>query len=111
VIIGPRAVGQVPKARDAPRAPRLLMAALVLLLGLLALASAAQGAGGDLDPTFNGDGKVLTDFRAAESANAVAVQGNGKLVVAGLHRQRRVLLRLRARTLPPRRQHRPKLRW
>ena len=44
----------------------------------------AQAAAGDLDPTFGIGGKVTTDLgRSADSANAVAVQADGKLVVVG----------------------------
>jgi uncharacterized delta-60 repeat protein len=39
---------------------------------------------GSLDPTFDGDGKVTTDFLGgAESANGVAIQGDGRIVTAG----------------------------
>jgi uncharacterized delta-60 repeat protein len=41
---------------------------------------------GTLDPTFNGTGKVLTDFTGSgsfESAHALAIQSDGKIVVAG----------------------------
>src|SRR5881394_84264 len=38
----------------------------------------------DLDTSFSGDGKVITDFGGANDvAHAVAVQGDGKIVVAG----------------------------
>jgi uncharacterized delta-60 repeat protein len=60
-----------------------LIVPLALLLGLLVLAPAARGAGGDLDRTFGGDGKVLTDFGAVEGVAAVAVQSDGKIVAAG----------------------------
>jgi hypothetical protein len=41
-------------------------------------------AGGGLDPTFSGNGKLATDFGGlADQANAVAVQPNGKIVVVG----------------------------
>jgi uncharacterized delta-60 repeat protein len=44
----------------------------------------AQAAAGDLDPTFGIGGKVTTDLgRSVDSANAVAVQADGKLVVVG----------------------------
>jgi uncharacterized delta-60 repeat protein len=59
--------------------------ALALLVGLLALPSAARGAG-ELDPTFSGDGKVLTDFGALDNANDVAIQPDGKIVAAGATR-------------------------
>jgi len=38
---------------------------------------------GSLDNSFDGDGKVTTDFGALESGNAIAVQANGKILVAG----------------------------
>ena len=43
---------------------------------------------GDLDPTFDGDGVVMTDFGlpfsfSLDNAAAVAVQADGKIVVAG----------------------------
>ena len=37
----------------------------------------------DLDSTFGDDGKVITDLGGFESANAVAVQKDGKIVAAG----------------------------
>src|SRR4051812_41717424 len=38
----------------------------------------------DLDPSFSGDGKVTADFGGADDvAHAVAVQADGKIVVAG----------------------------
>jgi uncharacterized delta-60 repeat protein len=41
-------------------------------------------AGGTLDPTFGGDGRVITRIgHGGAVANAVAVQPNGKLLVAG----------------------------
>jgi uncharacterized delta-60 repeat protein len=38
---------------------------------------------GALDPTFGGDGKVTTHFDGGGSAMAVAIQADGKIVVAG----------------------------
>jgi uncharacterized delta-60 repeat protein len=40
---------------------------------------------GSLDTTFGGDGKVMTDFMMGgpDEANAVALQGDGKIVAAG----------------------------
>jgi uncharacterized delta-60 repeat protein len=38
---------------------------------------------GSLDTTFDGDGKVTTDFGAGDSAYSVAIQSDGKIVVAG----------------------------
>jgi uncharacterized delta-60 repeat protein len=54
-----------------------------LLIWLLVLPSAALGAG-ELDPSFGGDGKVVTDFGPNDLANDVAIQADGKIVAAGL---------------------------
>jgi hypothetical protein len=43
----------------------------------------AQAADGDLDPTFGSGGKVTTDFNGTDVANALAIQSDGKIVVAG----------------------------
>jgi len=40
-------------------------------------------ANGGIDNTFSGDGKLTTNFNGADGANGVAVQQNGKIVVAG----------------------------
>src|SRR3954470_862499 len=51
---------------------------------ILATAPAARAAPGDLDPTFGGDGVVRTDLTPAEDDGfAVAIQPDGKMVVAG----------------------------
>jgi len=39
---------------------------------------------GSLDTTFSGDGKLLTNFGGRDEARGVAVQSNGKIVVAGM---------------------------
>ncbi len=42
---------------------------------------------GTLDPTFSGDGEVTTDFfGSTDQANALAIQTDGKIVVAGYAR-------------------------
>jgi uncharacterized delta-60 repeat protein len=46
-------------------------------------ALARYTADGSLDPSFDGDGKVKTDFGGPDEANAVALQGDGKVVAAG----------------------------
>jgi uncharacterized delta-60 repeat protein len=48
----------------------------------------AFAASGDLDPTFGGDGRVLTRIRHEAMANAVAIQPDGRIVVAGSTRPR-----------------------
>ena len=40
---------------------------------------------GTLDPSFDGDGVVLTDLGISEQASGVALQRDGKIVVAGSH--------------------------
>lgn len=51
-------------------------------------ALARYNVNGSLDTTFDGDGKVFTDFGGrpegpSENAQAIAIQGNGRIVVAG----------------------------
>jgi len=71
------------------RIARRIVVALVTGLFLVSISShltwAAQGSGG-LDPTFGVRGKVLTDFGGGsfESAKALAIQSDGKIVVAGI---------------------------
>ena len=66
------------------------MGALRRFLGLASLAAAlvltplAIGAAGDLDRTFDRDGKVVTDFGAEDYPFDVAVQRDGKIVVVGV---------------------------
>ena len=43
----------------------------------------AVAAGGNLDRSFSGDGKVLTDVGDIDFAEAVAIQRDGKIVVVG----------------------------
>lgn len=52
-----------------------------LLLGVAAVAAAAPG---DLDPTFGAGGIVVTDLGGADYSEAVALQPDGKTVVAGI---------------------------
>ena len=56
-------------------------AALALLLALVP--APARAAGGDLDPTFGDAGKVVTTYPNGAAANEVAIQPDGKIVVAG----------------------------
>ena len=58
----------------------MLLAALVAA-GVIA--AALPAARGDLDPTFGSGGKVTTDFGGNETAWGLAVQADGKAVVAG----------------------------
>jgi uncharacterized delta-60 repeat protein len=65
----------------------VLMRRLLLVVAALAtagiLASALPAARGDLDPSFGSGGKVTTDFGGNEIGWAVAVQRDGKAIVAG----------------------------
>src|ERR687896_174979 len=66
-----------------PRRPSLTLVGAVAVV--LAIANPAAAPPGDLDPTFDGDGKVTTDFAGADDeAQGVAIQGDGKSVSAGL---------------------------
>ncbi len=53
---------------------------------LIGLGQAAQAAGGDPDPTFGGDGLVITDLsntQRLDRANDLAIQFDDKIVVVG----------------------------
>lgn len=64
------------------RHPRLT--ALGVAIVAAAIVTGAGAATGDLDPTFGSGGTVVTDFAATpDFAEAVAVQPDGKVVVAG----------------------------
>jgi uncharacterized delta-60 repeat protein len=75
-------LGDGREARSASRRPWATIALVTSLLVLLVFASAAQGAG-ELDPTFDGDGRVLTDFGAFDSGEGIALQADGKIVAVG----------------------------
>ncbi len=71
-------------------------ALLASLLFALILPSPARAAPGDLDPTFGSGGKVVTGFGFASGAQALVVQRDGKLVVAGFSDSRFGLVRYNA---------------
>ena len=63
-------------------------AAIVASIGLGAImiavmAAPAMALPGELDPAFGGDGRVTTNFGGDDGGNAVAIQSDGKIVVAG----------------------------
>ena len=62
------------------KAARILPLLAVLALALPATASAAAG---DLDPSFDGDGKRTIDYGGEDAAMGVAVQPDGRIVLAG----------------------------
>ena len=66
------------------RTTHLVAGAVLAQLLLLVGSGSALAAGGDLDPTFSGDGKVTTPFLAdAVIGRAVAIQPDGNIVVVG----------------------------
>src|ERR1700690_2528069 len=55
------------------------------IVAALAISMVALAAAGGLDPTFGNGGKVTTFIGSSNSvANAVAVQSDGKILVAGI---------------------------
>jgi uncharacterized delta-60 repeat protein len=72
--------------------------------GRIVVAGHVQGSGGfavarlnprgGLDPTFGGDGRVLTRRMHSDDANAMVLQSDGKIVVAGAGRTRDGAIRL-----------------
>jgi uncharacterized delta-60 repeat protein len=67
--------------RRRPRGRRALAVAVALLLALVP--GPVRAADGDLDPTFGDAGKVKTTYPDGAAANAVAVQPDGRIVIAG----------------------------
>jgi uncharacterized delta-60 repeat protein/uncharacterized repeat protein (TIGR01451 family) len=66
------------------RPQQLWLSLTMALILTLALTTASQADGpGDLDPSFDSDGKVTTDFDKLDNGNAIAIQSDGKIVVAG----------------------------
>jgi uncharacterized delta-60 repeat protein len=79
---GRRAAGR--GARSGARRRTLLsLACLVAVVGAAIRADSAIALPGDLDPTFGGDGAVVTDFGALESALGVVLQSDGKIIAGG----------------------------
>lgn len=66
--------------RRVGRAAAVSAAALALLLSLPGVATAAPG---DLDPSFDGDGRVVTNVTGYENIAGMAVQPDGKIVTVG----------------------------
>jgi len=63
---------------------RTAISVTVAATASLLCVSAALAAAGDLDGSFSGDGKAVTDFTPGQDwASAVVVQPDGKIVVAG----------------------------
>ena len=72
---------------DVPRAVLVQPDGRIVLAGCTQadedVAVARLNAGGSLDTTFVADGSATVDFGAATFGNAVALQSNGRTVVAG----------------------------
>lgn len=69
-----------PPRRRSGRIGAVTAAGLALVLSLPGVATAAPG---DLDPTFSGDGKVVTDVTGWETVSGTVVQPDGKIVTIG----------------------------
>jgi uncharacterized delta-60 repeat protein len=65
------------------RITHTLQGCSALLAGLLFVPMGVHAAPGDLDPHFDVDGRVTTDFGGDDYANAVARQPDGRIVAAG----------------------------
>jgi uncharacterized delta-60 repeat protein len=63
------------------RRPWIVSLALLLAVAVVPF---AVGDAGDLDTSFDGDGKAITDFGKSEFAKGMAIQRDGKIVVVGL---------------------------
>src|SRR6187200_363202 len=84
----PRSLGDNPEMeagmghrRHAIRRRLGLAASLALTLALVP--APARAADGDLDPAFGDAGKVVITYPSGAAANEVAVQPDGKIVIAG----------------------------
>jgi uncharacterized delta-60 repeat protein len=76
-----------PRTTRTPLRPNLIRArrtvAVVAALILALVPGPVRAADGDLDPTFGDAGKVKTTYPGGAAANAVAVQPDGGIVIAG----------------------------
>jgi uncharacterized delta-60 repeat protein len=75
--------------------PRRSLPLLLSLLILLVAAPAASAAPGDLDPSFGSGGMVkLLESNEESYAEGIAIQPDGKIVLAGEEKGNAVVLRL-----------------
>jgi hypothetical protein len=63
---------------------RVLLAAVLLLLGLAGRPSPALAASWGADPGFGNSGGTRTDFGGVDSLNALAALPDGRLIAAGV---------------------------
>src|SRR5512138_690070 len=68
------------RARCARQAATMVVLAILISTGLI---NRVEAAAGDLDPGFGTGGIVVTDFGFSSRAEALLIQADGKLVVAG----------------------------
>src|SRR5918992_1157139 len=71
----------MPVTSVSDRKALLTLVGVAFFLVLTAIPGAANP--GTLDPTFDGDGRVTTDFGGRDSAGDVVIQPDGKLVAGG----------------------------
>jgi uncharacterized delta-60 repeat protein len=62
---------------------KLLLATIGAVAVVFAALASAAYAAGELDPSFDGDGRVVTDFGPGDDASGIAIQADGKIVAAG----------------------------
>jgi uncharacterized delta-60 repeat protein len=62
---------------------KIIVAGVTAIGGSFELALARYTTQGSLDGSFNGDGKVVTDFGGTDAALGVVLQPDGKIVAAG----------------------------
>ena len=63
---------------------KIVLAGLTVVNNIANFALARYNGNGTLDGTFGSGGKVITDFGADDRAFSVALQGDGKIVAAGM---------------------------
>jgi uncharacterized delta-60 repeat protein len=82
-----------PEVSSHIRLSRGLAVVLGVWMGSLGFALPALAVPGDLDPSFDGDGRVTTNFNFLDEAEDVAIQENGKIVAVGMSAGRFALAR------------------
>ncbi len=65
------------------RSPRLVLVVALATAALLGITSAASASPGALDASFDGDGIAMTPIGTVDQAFAMAIDGSGRIVVAG----------------------------
>lgn len=68
---------------DLMRVGYSMFTAVLLFVMVFLAAPTVHAAAGDLDPSFGSGGKATTDFGGIDSANAIILQPDGKILAAG----------------------------